>query len=73
MDVAIEDDSVLENPEIIHISLSSSDPNVVIEQISEASINVSDDDSELSQLYRSTSELLFLPHSCEYDIREKRL
>ena len=48
VDVEINDDSVLENTETFSITLSSSDPHVIVGAVGLASIIVSDDDCKLS-------------------------
>ena len=48
VDVEINDDSVLEDTETFSITLSSSDPHVIVGAVGLASVIISDDDCKLS-------------------------
>ena len=63
VDVEINDDSVLEDTETFSITLSSSDPQVIVGAVGLASIIISDDDCKLSPHYISSLDSSFV-HSC---------
>ena len=60
VDVEIYDDSVLEDTETFSITLSSSDPQVIVGAVGVASIIISDDDCKLSPHSISSLDPFFL-------------
>ena len=60
VDVAINNDNVLEDTETFNITLSSSDPRVVVEPIGLASITIADDDCKSSHILFKLRCMIFL-------------